>query len=281
MVSSRFAAGHACILAWAALGFTCVSSAQEPTTQPTYPATPSVSTAPAQLVTPLDRAVERILDRLERKGNQIKDIQADIEYIKIDPILEDRQKFTGILLFKQDKPNPRFLIRFDKFEQEGIVRKTKEWHEFDGQWYTEARERTKSIIRRQIVQPGEDIEVFRLGQGPFPLPFGQKKDEIRRHCAVQLILPAKGDPPNTDHLECTPLPGTEMDRKYGTVHFYIDRRLNLPVRVRTVEKAEGNEILATFEKIRINQGLSGSATNIPDLPNYSISTEPFRTSPPK
>lgn len=235
-------------------------------------ATAAPSSAPAGV----DPMVNHILDRLERRGDQIKDIETPIKFTKLDLVLEDKQVFEGILRFKQDKPNPRFFIRFDKFTQEGITRDKKEWHIFDGQWYIEARENTSTIVKRQIVRPGEEVNVFRIGQGPFPLPFGQKKAEILNYFDVKMLPPVAKDPPNTLHLECIPKSGTDMADKYGSVHFYIDPKLDLPVSVRTVEKGENNEVSAEFpaDKIRLNTGMAGSELNLPDLP-YQIDTVPL------
>jgi hypothetical protein len=221
--------------------------------------------------------VDQILDRLEKKGDQVRDIQTRITYTKNDPVLEDKQVFQGILRFKQDKPNPRFFIRFDKFIQEGVTRDSKEWHVFDGQWYIEAREKTKTIVKRQVVRPGEEVNVFRLGQGPFPLPFGQKKADIEKHFAVKLIPSKPADPPNSYHLECTPKPGTDMEKKYGKIDFHIDKDLNLPVRVRTTEKSENVEVTADFpaSSIEVNKGLAGSELNLPPLSDYQIDTVPL------
>jgi len=241
----------------------------------TQPAT--LASAPASAPA-MDPAVDKILDRLEKKGARIDAIEADIEFTKIDPILEDKQVHKGILRFKQAKPNPRFFIRFDELKLENLApKKEKQWHVFDGQWYIEAREKTKSITKRRIVQPGETLEVFKLGQGPFPLPFGQKKADILKHFEVKLLPSKPSDPEHSDHLECTPRPGTELAKKYETVHFYIDRTLDLPVRVQTVEKEEGNEIIASFTKIKVNPGLVESQLNLPDLPDYSIDTVPLET----
>lgn len=232
----------------------------EPTTQP--------ASAPASQPAPLDPAVEVILDRLERKGGQIDDIEAAIRYTKIDKILQDKQRYEGILRFKMDKPNPRFFIRFDKRVHDGNVSTKKEWHVFDGRWYVEARETTKLIVEREIVRPDEKKEVFRLGEGPFPLPFGQKKADIVRHFSVGLAPLGPKDPKGTRHLECTPLPGTELARKYDTVHFYIDPKQDLPVRVRTVDKEEDNEIMVSFASIKLNTGVAASRLNLPDLRGY-------------
>ena len=236
-----------------------------------------VSRQPASAPANVDPQVNRILDRLEKKGDQVRDIQSRITYTKFDPVLEDKQVFTGILRFKEDKPNPRFFIRFDKVSQEGVSRESKEWHVFDGEWYIEAREKTKTIVKRQVVRPGEQVNVFRLGQGPFPLPFGQKKSDIEQHFTVKLIPAQPADPPNAVHLECMPKPRTDMEKKYGKVDFYIDKDLDLPVRVRTTEKSENVEVTADLPaaSIEVNKGLAGSELNLPELREYQVDTVPL------
>jgi hypothetical protein len=230
----------------------------------------------------LDPATDKILDRLEARGKEIKDIEASLVFVKTDPIYNATEKFEGTVLFKEDKPNPRFLICFDRSNQNGRVSDKKEWHVFDGRWYIEAREKNKTIIRREVLRPDENREVFRLGQGPFPLPFGQKKADILKHFAVKLIAPAPKDPPDSDHLELTPLPGTDMDKKYEKVHFFIDRKLALPSRVQTVEKDSGDEISATFSTPKLNQGLAASRLDLPRLEGYGETEDrlPPKDAPP-
>jgi hypothetical protein len=224
---------------------------------------------------PLDPQVERILDNLERKGRTLTDIQAKLQYVKQDEVLDSKQVFTGILLFKDADPNPIFHIRFDRSVHDGIVNKKKEYHVFDGRDYVEARETTKTINRRRIVEPGEQVEVFRLGQGPFPLPFGQRKADIVHHFTVRLVPPAEDDPRNTDHLECTPLPGTELERRYGTIHFYVYRSLHLPVKMSTVDKNEDQKISATFSDLKF-EPIAASQLNLPRLGGYVEITDDTR-----
>jgi len=249
--------------------------------EPTATAPSGADAATASAPTPaIDPEIERLLERLEKKGDQITDVEADITYVRIDPVLEDRQEYRGIIRFKEDRPNPVFFIRFDSFRQEGIVRKSKQWHVFDGQWYIEARESTRTIVKRQIVRPGETLEVFRIGEGPFPLPFGQKKNDILTNFAVRRIAPPESAPPNCDHIECTPLPGTPLADKYDAIRFSIDRALDLPVRVSTTEKQEGIRITALLDNVKINPGLAASALKLPDLSGYQIDTEPLPPPPP-
>ena len=236
-------------------------------TATTRPADP-VATRPS-----LDQATEKILDRLEARGKEIKDIEAALTFVKHDPVFNSTEKFEGTVLFKEEKPNPRFFIRFDRSNLNGRVNEKKEWHVFDGRWYIEAREKNTAIIKHEVLRPDEDREVFRLGQGPFPLPFGQKKADILKQFTVKLIAPDPKDPPDSDHLELTPLPKTELDKKYEKIHFFIDRKEGLPARVQTVEKESGDEITATFAKLKLNQGLPGSKLELPNLPDYSITED--------
>jgi len=77
---------------------------------------------------------------------------------------------------------------------------------------------------------------------------------------------------------CMPLPGTKLADKYDVIHFYIDRTLDLPVRVQTTEKQdgqEGNKIIASFDKVKVNPALSGDALKLPELRDYQIDTEPL------
>lgn len=248
-----------------------ITYAAEPTTRPATSA-PATSSAPAGKIDP---AIDKILDRLEKKGDTVDSIEAAIAFTKIDPALDETQEYKGILRFKQAKPNPRFLIRFDEHKQDQVVRQKKQWHAFDGQWYIETRDDSNVITKRQVVRPGETLEVFKLGRGPFPLPFGQKKADILKHFSVVLVPPSPKDPPQTEHLACTPLPSSDLAKKYATVHFHIDKTLDLPVRVQTVEKEEGKEIIASFSAIKLNTGMVASQLDLPNMPEKQIDTIPL------
>lgn len=267
-------ANHLIVVSFVSLSSAVIALGQT-TTQPTGPTTTQAA---------LDPAVEKILDRLEARGKEIKDLEAALVFVKHDPVFNSTEKFEGTVLFKEDKPNPKFLIRFDRGNLNGRVNDKKEWHVFDGRWYIEAREKNTAIIKHEVLRPDENREVFRLGQGPFPLPFGQKKADILRHFTVKLIAPAPKDPEDSDHLELSPLPGTEMSKKYEKMHFFIDRKQALPARVQTVEKESGDEITANFSNCKLNQGLPGSKLELPDLREYSITEDrlpPREDEPPK
>ena len=89
--------------------------------------------------------------------------------------------------------------------------------------------------------PGETVDLFDLENAPFPLPFGQKKDKIKKNFDVTLVPPVAGDPPGTDHLVCMPKPDSRLRDKYEKLEFYVRRDIHLPSRV-VVTRNEGYEI---------------------------------------
>jgi hypothetical protein len=46
-----------------------------------------------------------------------------------------------------------------------------------------------------VLRPGEKVNLLKLGEGPFPLPIGQKRDDVKRQFDVTLAKPEKGVDP--------------------------------------------------------------------------------------
>lgn len=226
----------------------------------------------------LDPQADAILQRLEQRGQSIDDLSARLTWELFDEIVEERQVRHGQVFYRRDKPNARFLIRFDDLVIGGRIRPQKEWHLFDGQWYIEKRELTKSVIKRQVVPPGRTIDPFKLGQGPFPLPFGQKKADILRYFRVEWVGPAKGDPPDSDHLRLLPRPGTEMAQRYRRLEFYIDRQSDLPVRVRIFQR-DDKIVTVSFADLAANTGLAGSRFELDVPKDWELTVEPLPPEP--
>ena len=158
--------------------------------------------------------------------------------------------------------------------EDQVIDKAEE-HLFDGRWYIEKREATKSVIKREIVRPGEKFDPFRVGQGPFPLPFGQKEQDILRNFEVTLVRADPKTSPDTVHLKLVPK-GGQMAQRYREIHFYISRKLDLPVKVVALQK-DDKKMTVVFKDIRINRGIAGSrfVVTIPDDPTWSYTVEPL------
>lgn len=246
------------------------------------PEAPGATQPATDVAARLEPEVERILDRLEARGNDIRTLEAEIDYLKYDPIMDDRQKNSGVLRYRTEDPNPHFFIRFDRRTHNRVIRREKEWHVFDGRWYWEVREKTRQIIKREIVAPGEKTDVFSVGKGQFPLPFGQKKSEILKYFEVRLVRESKGVPAGFEghHLELTPKPDTQLARDYTTIDFYVDAKLGLPVRVRTTERKQGNELEITFTNVKVNPEFKDDAMKLPrETEEYHLTQEALPENP--
>jgi hypothetical protein len=60
---------------------------------------------------------------------------------------------------------------------------------FDGMWMVERKPALNQVIRQQIARQGESFDPLQLGQGPFPIPLGQKAQAIRERYEAALLAP--------------------------------------------------------------------------------------------
>jgi hypothetical protein len=213
-------------------------------------------------------------------GQAIKGLGCKLtyKYVTVEPV-EDAQVKEGTLLFARAEPNAKFLVHFTRLIADGITSERGEYFLFDGQWLVERNDKARTIIRRQIVRPGERIDPFKLGKGPFPLPFGQRRADILGSFKVTLKPFEVGDPRNTWHLRCVPLPESELAARYTRVEIYVDRTLELPVRVVTERVSDGNRIEVDFKEIDAAEAPALSRFQIQQpgekLDDFAVTEEPL------
>jgi hypothetical protein len=203
-------------------------------------ATPAVPQENSSRSDPGNARVNEILTQLQHRSDDLKDIRCEVRFVEDDRInLTQRTKF-GEILFLMTKPNPHFLIHFQKTETDGVLGK-QEWYLFDGRWLYQAVERTAQVTKQEVARPDKEFDLFDLEKAPFPLPFGQKRETILRNFEVTLASPAPGDPANTDHLICIPKADSRLYRKYERLDLFVHRDIHLPSRI-VVTKNDGLEI---------------------------------------
>ncbi len=244
------------------------------------PAAASQPAADAVVLSSGDAAVDAILDRLESKGKAIRDLRAKVKKDQIDtfPVKEVRTN-EGVLLFRRFDANPKFLIRFDRYVAAGIVREgpeNREWFVFDGQWLIERQDKAKIIHKRQVLAAGEHLDVFKLGQGPFPMPIGQSRRDMLTHFSITRGAAAgKDDPAGCDHLVCAVRKGSDLAETYKTVEFFVDRALDLPVRIRAERAKDETVVVVTLIDVKLNTGMAASEFEIPLPKDYQLTVDPL------
>ena len=197
--------------------------------------------------------VDRVLTALQDRGDALKDIRCRVRFVEDDRVNLTKRTKEGRIVLVTGEPNARFLIQFDKTEADGVAGK-REWYLFDGRWLFEGVERLEQVTKREMARSGEKLNLFDLETAPFPLPFGQKKETIRRNFEVTLVPPTSSDPPMVDHLVCIPKPESKFFDRYDKLEFFVLKELRLPSRI-VVTK---------------NGGLEVETADFPDLSGQSI-----------
>lgn len=254
----------------------------------TAPATRPVTTTATAPAAPVDPKVADILERLEKRGDTISDLRCKV-------VQKMKGLVAGELIVKEGTikylrgngkdVNPRFAIHFSKVVQDDFDWKP-EWYVFDGRWFIEAKEATKNVVRREIVRPGEPLDLFRVEESPFPLPFGQKKSEILKHFDCRIVPPKPDDPKGTTHLLCVPKPDSPKALEYAEIHFYVDPKLDLPVQI-VARRKTGKKVTeihtVTFPDLSaksLNVGLPGSEFDFKAPTGWAVTEDRLDAAPP-
>jgi hypothetical protein len=201
------------------------------------------------------------------ENRQIDDLHAQVSW-KLRYVLdldEDAITKNGEIWYQQQKPVAKFLVHFSNRISGGRLHKVDEKDMFGGRWYIEENSETKTFDKREVRRESDPGNPYRLGEGPFPVPFGQKKADILREFEVTPGAPSEKDPSNTDHLHLVPRPGSDSQGKYAVVDVWVAREgpeSGLPVKVETTKKRGTGEvdsfITIEFKEPELNRGFSGS-----------------------
>lgn len=140
----------------------------------------------------VDMAAMNVLDRLEAADKDLKSLSAKIQYVRQFPEIQGGGSHTwrGDLKFqnevKDGKTTRRFAVDFREMIVDGKKRDERQTYVFDGQWLLTANWAEKQYSRYELVRDGEGQDPMKLGEGPLPLPIGQRKAEMVERFVVSL-----------------------------------------------------------------------------------------------
>jgi outer membrane lipoprotein-sorting protein len=237
------------------------------------------SAAPADTFTPIpaDATVDQVLDGLRTRGDTLKCLSADVSLAHTDQTTATTDTESGkILLQQRAGGTSRVRVAFNQRTED--QKYFAEDHEFtlaDG-WLVDRDGIRKHEDRRQVVRPGEQINLFQLGDGPFPLPIGQKKEDVLRDFDVKLVPVQKDDAPDWVHLTLKPKPETKLARKFAQIDVYVNRQTGMPERIVTLDAGGQATRTADLTHVNLDVQLSDSDFALPPLgPGWDQVEEPF------
>lgn len=242
---------------------------------------------PSQEVTAQPEATARapiasaqdLLGALETADEDLRTLTAKVQYDKISGVAGDRQIRRGSLYFEDRRSEGatgsgrRFAVKFDELRLGSRLETEDQQLIFDGQWLVEVNPRFRQIIRRQIVAQGDTFDPLKIGEGPLPLPIGQKRDETLKRFEATL-LPDTAELEGEDdaetqrlrafvqgayQLKLVPRPNTPEAEKYTEIRLWYregpaeegTRRL-LPRMARTVAPRSEDVTIVRLIQVRTN-----------------------------
>ena len=276
----------ACMLALSLLG--CAAAQQESSTKSApHAAPPAAETRDARK--PFDSS-DQLLDALERATDGLRDFRAMVIYDRTDAITGDRERRTGRIALEQpagDGSKRRFGIAFDQFiDAAGHASPQVQRFAFGDGWLVEFDDARRQAIERQLVPEGTRLDPLRLGEGPMPLPVGQRAADVRRRFTVTLA-PAPEAPllkrlEGVQGLVLVPKPGSGSDEDFQEVRVWYDLGTFAPVGVVASMKG-GDTKTVLLREVRVNDGLDDASRAMLErtVPaGWQRDTRPYRKSTP-
>ena len=161
-----------------------------PNTPPTTTPTPALAPAPAPAPSPAPTTApaphfvdaDALLTAVERTSDSLRDFRANITLETTDDVTGDTERRLGQLVFVQEEGKPatrRFAVVFEKFiDGSGRMDERPVRYIYADGWLTEADFKQRTLVRRQLARAGEQYDPLKPGEGPVPLPIGQRRADV-------------------------------------------------------------------------------------------------------
>ena len=222
---------------------------------------------------------EAMLSALEKAGDTISTFRANVIYDRVDAVSENRERRTGQIVLAQiagELKSRTLAIMFDQLiDASGHATTERQRFVFSGGWLFEFDDQRHQLIARELVAPGEQLDPLRIGEGPIPIPIGQKKDQVCQRFEVkfagQPAEPLLKRLENIQGLALHPKKNAGVDPDLGDICVWYDLTTLMPVAVKATTKG-GDEKILLLTKIEVNKALDDSATAL-------LATEPPASTP--
>ena len=175
-----------------------------------------------------------LLRRLEAAHAEIEAFSSPLTYRKEYALEGDFETRIGEVAMRGHGAGREIILVFDRIiDASGHGTDQLRYHLYKEGWWTEVDPGRKRVVSRQIQEPGSDRDPFDLGEGPLPLPIGQKADRVLRRFSASI-----GTPP-TDAvlrgikdplvLHLVPRAGTPASEDIASIDLLYDRTSLLPL----------------------------------------------------
>lgn len=243
-----------------------------------------VLAAPEVKALPENASIDTVLDALDQRGKSMKEFTADVQLTTEDTAIGDSNTRKGKVFFQKvgDQGDARLNVVLDsqiKKNGSGFMEvPSKLQYLLKNGWLYDLDFTKKIRNERQVSKPGDKVNLLKLGEGPFPLPIGQSKEDVHKSFDVTMTPPAKGDPDNTTHLQLKPREGTPLAKRFSKIDVWVDRATNMPGRIDTLDAAGSEQRSTQLTNIVVNPkgGLKNDDFALPNTTGWNVHVDKFQ-----
>lgn len=247
---------------------------------------------------------DELLSALETADKDLTTLASDVLYIKMpnELIGGSPEKRTGKLWFfsrpasaeaADAQPQRLFQVEFLTLELDDSRRDDHQIWIFDGAWLVEKNFETRLVHRRQVVRPGENVDPLAIGEGPLPIPIGQKREKIVERFDATLVAASEGfpQPPkatpdapdvappgwvgDTHQLLLKPKRGTKESRDYREVRIWYRKNDLLPRLASAVHK-DGSRTDILLTNMEVNKDIAEAVFDTRTPQGWNEQVDDFR-----
>lgn len=231
------------------------------------------------------RTADELLSALEGADKDLLTLSAGIQHARDFGALEgeDPQIWRGNLWYAS-QPRGRFAVHFDQLILGNVRRNESKHYIFDGIWFVEKLPAERQMIKRRVVAPGEEAgDPLKIGAGPFPIPIGQKREDLLARFTAELFpwfegWPEGAAPPalsDTVQLRLIPKPGTDESRDFTEIRVWYRTPDLLPRMARTLN-ADGGKSEIHLINLNRNSPIPDHVFDVSSPQGWNVEINEYR-----
>lgn len=221
-----------------------------------------------------ESSIDDLLDGLDRAGKDLKSFQANVRLTEIDNDTGTPTKRPGKVLLQRDGEEVMFRATFTGviFERKGQtgLRPEKIEYVLRNDELIDRNYQKKTQVIRKLPPPDGKRDLLKLGEGPFPLPIGQAREEVRKQFDVAEVDPGDeaqnelGVPAaeNSRRLRLTPKPGTNLAVDFMWLEIDVGLNDGMPQKVITLSPTGSTAKVTELSKIQVDVAIPASAFDL-------------------
>ncbi len=226
-----------------------------------------------------DADVPKVLDALQKAGADLKNFGAKVDMADNDPVTGEKTVRKGDVWYQRRAgDNDRMRVELPVVVRDKkIYRDEKIEYKLEDGWLWDRTYKNKTEVKRQVLKPGEKINVLKLGEGPLPLPIGQDPAEVQKQFTVTKVASVKEDPAATVHVKLVPTETNQQFKgKFKSIDVFVDEKSGFPSRIDTVDPS-GAKKSTTLTDLKVNDpAMSDKVFDLPEIKDWNQTTEQLK-----